>query len=234
MTKFKNSNTILTLYLSVCLLWQRKKSSSSLSSIITCLRINKTSNRTRIVTQNTTMKFHLKLTSRLSTGPKMLKWVPMMNLKTMALIRTCLSSAIYSLKPIKRRILTVKKVTTLNSKDGGAASRNLWLCGGQPSSLMMCKTLVKAKAHRTKAAVARHRRAALKSTISLSVPKLAMQKKLRHPPSLSDFSLKLNRLRRLTNNRMTFNRGSRKSLKPIRSTHLRNPRQSYKFLLSKK
>ena len=152
----------------------------------------------------------------------------------MALIRTCPSSAIYSLKPRKRRILTVKKVITLNSKGVGAVSRNLWPCGGQPSSLMKSKTLVKAKAHRTKAAVAHHLRAALKSTINLSVPKLAMQKNLRHPPSLSDFSLKLNRLRRLTNNRMTFNRGSRKSLKPIRSTHLRNPRQSYKFLLSKK
>jgi hypothetical protein len=226
MTKLKNSNNILTLYQSVCLPWQRKTSSSSLSNLITCRSINKTSKRIRIVTQNTTMKFHLKLTSRLTTGPKMLKWVPITNLKTMALIRTCPSSAIYSLKPRKRRILTVKKVTTLNSKGGGAASRNLWLCGGQPSSLMKCKTLVKAKAHRTKAAVARHRRAALKSTISLSVPKLTMQKKLRHPQSLSDFSLKLNRLRQLTNNRMTFNWGSRKSLKPIRSTHLRNLRQN--------
>jgi hypothetical protein len=150
----------------------------------------------------------------------------MANLKTMALIRICLSSAIYSLKPRKRRILTVKKVTTLNSKGVGAASRNLWPCGGQPSRLMKSKTLVKAKAPRTKAAVAPHRRVALKSTINLSVRKLAMQKTLRHPPSLSDFSLKLNRLRRLTNVRMTFNQGSRKSLKPIESTHLRNLRQN--------
>ena len=191
---------------------------NNLSSPFICKVSRKTKDQAKKilkVTQITTMKYHLKPTSPPFTVLKTPRWVLMAKLRTMALTRTCPSSANLNRKSRIRRILTVMIATTLNFKGVGAASHNLWPCGDQDSKLLKSRKRARVKAHQNTVAAAHLRQTVLRSTTGLKYPKLTIQKRLRRPQSQSNCSMKLNRLRRSTKFRKTFKQVLRKNWKLI-------------------